>query len=218
MNRNPKNQGSFNYNNVEKINKNFMYKNLERSNCFNCNFSNSNFDYVCFRGAHFKSCVFSKCSFKWAEFIETNLKDSNFENAVFENVVFDSAKLEGVNFKDAVFINTIFLCSDVEKAKNLNINSQGIKILNRMPQLKISEELNSAILKAMENKYIKASRVLDTKDGDINMLNVMILLEDFDEAAIIKGLDIFETESNRDFYTLSYIIRFMQNCKANGTI
>ena len=35
--------------------KNFMYKNLERSNCYNCNFAGSTFDFVSFRGAHFKS-------------------------------------------------------------------------------------------------------------------------------------------------------------------
>ena len=51
-------KGNFNYNNIEKKGKNFMYKNLERSNCYNCDFTRSNFDFVTFRGAHFKSCVF----------------------------------------------------------------------------------------------------------------------------------------------------------------
>ena len=34
------NSGSenFHYNNVEKKDKNFMYKNFKRSNCYNCNF------------------------------------------------------------------------------------------------------------------------------------------------------------------------------------
>ena len=31
---------NFHYNNVEKKDKNFMYKNFKRSNCYNCNFSN----------------------------------------------------------------------------------------------------------------------------------------------------------------------------------
>lgn len=218
MARNQTVEKNFIYNNIEKKDKNFMYKNLEKSKCYNCNFSNSNFDYVSFRGAHFKLCIFSECSFKWAEFIGTNLKDSNFKNAVFENTVFDSVKLEGADFKDAEFKNTIFLCTDVDKAKNLNINNPGIKIINEMDKLEISEELNCAILDAMKNKYIKAARVLDTKDGGLNLLSIMILLENFDEATLIKGLDMIQINLDRDFHTLSYIIRFLNNCKANGTL
>ena len=33
---------NFHYNNIEKKDKNFMYKNFKRSNCYNCNFANSN--------------------------------------------------------------------------------------------------------------------------------------------------------------------------------
>lgn len=211
MARNQNVSGNFIYNNIEKKDKNFMYKNLEKSNCYNCDFSNCIFDYVSFRGAHFKSCVFSNCSFKRAEFVGTNLKDSDFNNAVFENAIFDSVKLEGVNFKGAEFINTVFLCTDVQKAKNLDIKNPGVKIINEMPELNISEELHTAILNVMQNKYVKASRVLDTKDGGLNLLNIMILLENFDEGVLIKGLDIIQTQLDRDFYTLSYIIRFIQN-------
>lgn len=213
MARNNSVTGNFNYNNVDKIHKNFIYKNLERSNCYNCDFSESIFDYVSFRGAHFKSCMFANCSFKWAEFVGTNLKDSDFENAVFENTVFDSVKLEGANFKNAKFTNTIFLCTDVKIAKYLNIKNPAIKVFNEMPELKISVELQSAAINAMKNKYVKASRVLDTKEGGINLLSIMILLEIFDEATLIKGLNMIETKLDRDFYTLSYLIRCLQNCE-----
>lgn len=205
---------NFNYNNIEKKSKNFMYKNLGKSYCYNCNFSGSIFDYVSLRGAHFKTCMFSNCSFKWAEFVGTNLKGSNFNNAVFENTVFDSAKLDGVNFKDAKFKNTIFLCTEMEKTKNLNVNNPGIRVFNEMPEIEISEELGSAIKNAMKNKYVKASRVLDTKDGGLNLLNIMILLDNFDAPSLIKGLNVIQTELNKDFHTLSYIIKFLKNYKA----
>jgi hypothetical protein len=211
MARNQSVKGNFNYNNIEKKDKNFMYKNLERSNCYNCDFSGSNFDFVSFRGAHFKSTNFFKCSFKNAEFIGTNLKDSEFRSAVFENTVFDSAKLEGANFKDASFTNTIFLATDLSKAKNLDPKSPGIRVFDEMPKLEISEDLRNAVLDAMKNKYIKDARVLDTKDGSINMLNLMILLENFDEETLIKGLNQIVAQLDRDFYTLSYIIKFIRN-------
>ncbi|HEY8891853.1 MAG TPA: pentapeptide repeat-containing protein [Clostridium sp.] len=204
-------KGNFVYNNIEKIGKNFMYKNLERSNCYNSDFSSSNFNYVNFRGAHFKSCVFFECTFKWAEFIGTNLKDSDFENAIFENAIFDSVNLDGANFKDAEFKNTIFLSTDVTKAINFDIKSSGIKIFNEMPLFEISEELKIAVLNVMKNKYVKAARVLDTKDGGINLINLMVLLENFNEETLIKGLNMLKDELNCEFYTLSYIIKFLKN-------
>jgi len=211
MGKNRSVKGNFTYNNIEKIGKNFMYKNLERSNCYNCDFSNSKFDFVNFRGAHFKSCVFFECTFKWAEFIGTNLKGSDFKYTLFENAVFDSVNLEGADFKDAEFINTIFLSTDVTKAKNFNIKQSGIKIFDEIPEFEISEQLRTSVLNVMQNKYVKSARVLDTKDGGINIINLMILLENFEEETLIKGLNIIKDELNCDFHTLSYIIKFLKN-------
>lgn len=211
MARNQSVSGNFNYNNIEKKNKNFMYKNLQRSNCYNCDFSNSNFDYVSLRGAHFKSCVFYGCTFRWAEFIGTNIKDSILKNAAFENTIFDSVNIDGANFKDAEFKNTIFLSTNTEKAINLNLKNPNIKIFNEIPQLEISNELEKAINNIMKNDYVKKSRVFDTKDGNINVLSLIILLENFDEPTLIKGLNIIEAQLNKAFYTLSYVIKLLKN-------
>lgn len=211
MAKNQKPKVNFNYENIEKKDKNFMYQNLERSNCYNCNFSGSNFDYVNFRGAHFKSCSFLKCSFKFAEFIGSNFKKSNFKNAQFENTIFDSVRLDNVDFKDAKFINTIFVSTDLSKVKNLNINNPEIRVYNEMPEINISEELKNATLKALNNKYIKSSRVLDTRDGNINFLSLMVLLENFNEEDLIKGLNLLSDELDKDFYTLSYLIKYIKN-------
>ncbi len=208
-----KSQTGFNYNNVEKKNKNFMYSNLERSNCYKCDFGASNFDYASFRGAHFKSSNFNKCSFRWTEFVGTNFKNSSMRSANFENAIFDSVKLEGVSFKGAVFNNTVFVNTDMSQAQDLNLESAGLKILDEMPQFEISEELTIAIINAMNNPLIKNSRVLDTRDGGINTLSLSILLEKFSENEIIRGLKEFTEKVDREFHTLSYIIRFMENLK-----
>lgn len=210
MAKDQKTKGNFNYENVEKKDKNFMYQNLEKSNCYNCNFSGSNFDYVNFRGAHFKSCSFLKCSFKFAEFIGSNFKKSNFKNAKFENTIFDSVRLDNVDFKDAKFTNTIFLSTDLSKAKNLNIDNPEIRVYNEMPNLDLSEDLTNATLNALNNKYIKNSRVLDTRDGNINFLSLMILLDNFNEEDLIKGLNLLANELDKDFYTLSYLIKYIK--------
>lgn len=218
MARNQSVKGNFHYNNIEKKDKNFMYQNLQRSNCYNSDFSNSNFDYVSFRGAHFKSCRFLQCTFRWAEFIGTNLKGSNMSDAVFENTIFDSANLDGVNFRDAKFSNTIFLSTDIEKAKNLDSKNPNIKILHEMPQLEISAELAKAVENAMKNEYVKKARVFDTKDGTFNLLNLMILLDTFDEATLIKGLNIIVVQLDRSFYTLSYVIKLLKKYKIDGIL
>lgn len=218
MARNQNVSGNFNYNNIEKKDKNFMYKNLQRSNCYNSDFSNSNFDYVSFRGAHFKSCAFLGCTFRWAEFVGTNLKDSNFKNAKFENTIFDSVNLEGADFKDVEFKNTFFLSSNTEKAKNINLKNSNIKIFTEIPQLEISEELEKAVKNIMKNEYVKKARVFDTKDGHLNVLSIMILLENFDELALIKGLNIIEVQLDKAFYTLSYVIKLLKNYQIEGIL
>ena len=59
----------------------------------------------------------------------------------------------------------------------------------------------------MENKFIKNSRTLDTKEGEINPISVMLLLENFNEKSLIKGLNLMNEKVEKDFSTLSYIIK-----------
>ncbi len=202
---------NFYYDNAEKTNKNFIYKNLKRSKCYNCNFSNSNFDYASLRGAHFKKCNFFRCSFKGSEFIGSNLKGCKFKEAKFEDTIFEGVNLDGVDFKDAAFKNTFFIGCDLTKAKNISEAKDGIRFFDEMPDMNINEDLEKIVLGLMENEFIKKSRIFDTKDGKINTLTLMILSEKFDETTLIEGLHYIKYEINRDFHTLSYIIRLIQN-------
>lgn len=202
---------NFYYDNAEKTNKNFIYKNLRRSKCYNCNFSCSNFDYANLRGAHFKKCNFFRCSFKGAEFVGSNLKGCKFKEAKFEDTIFEEVNLDGVDFSDAKFKNTIFLGCDTTKAKNLNENTKGIRIFDEVPEFELSENLENMVTGLMENQYIKKSRVFDTKDGNINKLTLLRLCEIFDEETLIEGFHYIKFEIDRDFYTLSYVIRLIEN-------
>ncbi|MGL4570802.1 MAG: pentapeptide repeat-containing protein [Clostridium sp.] len=208
----------FNYNKAQKTNKNFMYKDLRRANCYNSDFSGSNFNYASFRGAHFKSCDFFECSFEWAEFIASNLKKSKFKKTTFKDVVFEAVNLDGADFTGAKFENVIFLDTDISKAVNLKFKDDQVTILEEMPVLEISEKLESAIKLAMTNEFIKKSRVLDTKDGDINAISVMRLLENFKEKALIEGLNIAYDRIDKDFCTLSYIIKSLERYAKEGLL
>ena len=202
---------NFHYDNAEKTNKNFIYKNLNRSKCYNCNFSNSNFDYASLRGAHFKKCNFFRCSFKGAEFIGSNLKGCKFKEAKFEDTVFEGANLDGADFIDAKFKNTIFVGCDLSKAKSFSGEGKGIRVFETMPEFEMDEEFEKLVLSLNENKYIKKSRLFDTKDGNINTLTLMILSEKFDRETLLEGLHYIKYEIDKDFHTLSYVIKAVES-------
>ena len=207
-----------NYSNRKKSGSDFENKDLRRSNCFSSDFSNSNFNHASFRGAQFKSCNFSECSFESTEFIATNLKNSRFKKSKFENTIFHSAKIEGVDFEEAEFKNVIFVSTDISKAVNLDLSNEEIKVFDKMPELEISEDLKIAVKTAMKNEYIKFARVLDTKDGAISSISMMILLENFDEETLIKGLDLLKRKIDKNFGTLSYLIKELKLYKNDGLI
>lgn len=207
-----------NYKSTQKLNKNFMYNNLTRSNCFAVDFSGSNFDFTSLRGAHFKSCNFFGCSFKAAEFVGTNFKKAKFRNAKFEDTLFEGVNLNGADFRGATFKNTIFVGCDLSVAASLDLNQDGIKVYEEMPELEMSEELQAALKDIMENKYVKAARVLDTKEGGIHTINVMRLLEAFEEKELIRGFKIMNPRIDKDFCTISYLIKVMTTYKEAGLL
>ena len=207
---------AINFKNMQKLNKNFMYNNLRKSNCFDVDFSGSNFDFTSFRGAHFKGCNFFKCSFKAAEFVGTNFKKARFKNAKFEDAIFEGVNLNGADFSGATFKNTVFLNTDVSVANNLNLSNPEITVYETMPELEMSEALRNALIDFMENEYVKNSRVLDTKEGDIHTLNVMRLLNYYDENTLIRGFKIAKPRLDKEFCTLSYIIKVLNTYKEAG--
>lgn len=190
-----------------------MYQDLKRSNCYNTDFSNSNFNFTSLRGAHFKSCNFYGCTFKSAEIIGANLKRSKFENTIFEGVNLEEVDFSGTKFKNVIFLNT-----DITKAKNFDINSPQIKVFKAMPIIEMSERLENAIKFAMENKYVKKSRTLDTKDGGINYISIMVLLENFKEKQLIDGLTLIGERIDKEFCTLSYIMKNLEVYKSEGIL
>lgn len=203
------NKGTFHYNNTDKTNKNFMYNNLTRANCYNSNFSGANFNFVSFRGAHFKSCDFFGCTFKSAEFIGTNLKNSKFRQAKFEDAIFEEVNLDNVDFRDAEFKNTYFVGCDLSSCNNFNL-SEEIVIFESMPSLEIDIELKEAIDLALKNQYVKKSRTLDLKDGTINPIKVQFLMKKFGEENLVNGFKKIAEEIDRDFHTVSYLFKYFQ--------
>ena len=198
------------YKNRKKMKSNFEGKDLRRSNCYSCDFSESNFNQVSFRGAQFKACTFNQATFDGAEFVATNLKNSRFKNVKFINTLFDNVNLENVDFEGATFENVIFVETDLSKATNLQLEQQEVQVFEVRPELEISERLEKAVKGAMNNMYIKYARVLDTKEGNINPISMMMLLERFDEETLVKGMSMLKRTINTDFATLNVVIDLLE--------
>jgi len=206
-----------NYSNRKKMNADFSNKDLKRSNCFSTDFTGSDFDQASFKGAQFKNCNFTDCNFDSAEFVATNLRNSKFVNAQLKNVIIDSANLDGVNFENATFDNVIIAHTDTSKAINLDTSVKGIRLFHELPELNISERLERAVRASKKNEFIKKAGVLDTKDGKVNPVSVMILLENFSEEVLITSLSKLKTDLNQNFYTLSYLINAIKAYQANDS-
>lgn len=195
-----------------------MYQNLKRANCYGTDFTGSNFNYTSLRGAHMKGCDFYGCTFQAAEFVGTNIKKSKFREAKFEDALFEGCNLAGADFRGAEFKNTIFIGTDVTQAVNLNVNDPGITIYETMPAYAMSEALEAAINSVMTNPCVKEARVLDTKEGTINTISVMKLMEAFDEETLIKGLKDAEMHLDKPFTILSYLVKYIERAQKEGKL
>lgn len=207
-----------NYKNKQKVGTDFSYKDLRRSNCYNCNFSEAQFNEVSFRGAQFKACKFNEATFVGAELVAANFKNSQFKGAKFEQVIFDSVNLENVDFEGATFKAVIFVNTDVTKALNMDLSGEGVQVFEQMPVLEMSKELQKTVVAAMTNEYIKYARVLDTKEGKVNPISMMLLLQEFEEETLIKGLKHLKKSVNENFSTLGFISEAIRNYSKEGMI
>ncbi|MCJ8341490.1 MAG: replication initiation protein [Cetobacterium sp.] len=75
-------------------------------------------------------------------------------------------------------------------------------------EIEISQELEKAIKKAKKNIYILKSKVL-------NKETIQILLDDFSEEKLIKGLNFAYKNINKDFKALQYLKTIIGRCETS---
>lgn len=206
------------YKNRKKVNTDFANKDLRRSNCYNCDFTGSQFNDVSFRGAQFKACTFDQATFDSAEFVAANLKNSRFKGVKFVHTIFDHVNLEHTDFEGATFENVIFVECDLSQAVNLELDHQEVQIFDVRPEIEVGERLEKAVKSLMNNDFVKYARVLDTKDGKMNAISMMRLLEIFDEEALVKGFGMLKKNIKADFATLSVLIALLEQYEAEGLL
>lgn len=211
----PKHNKFLSYNNQDRNDRNFTYKNFEHSNSYKTSFTRSNFSFCNFKRATMKYCGFNGAYFEGAEFKHSNLRGCRFYGATFKNVVFYHTKLDKVGFKGATFDNVIFIGSSIKNARGIKSDMTGIEVLNTPINVKLHDELLQVIMETGNNNHIANSEVLVFKKGKkLNTFNITKLLERFSDKELREGLLKANEMIKNDFYTLSYLFKFLESNKA----
>lgn len=191
----------------------FEYKFFSKSRSFRGFFNSSIFKHVNFKGSIMTSCTFSKSTLYGVEFLGSNLKQTSFKGTNFERVIFVGANLTDCNFRGAKFTDTIFVNTNIKKAKYLDANIPGIRIINKYPTLNISDSLYKAINETRKNPRILNYKVLHLGLNKLNNLNLYLLLEKFNEDDLIRGLYYAADNVRVNIYTLSCLEDFLLKYK-----
>lgn len=171
------------------------------------------FKHINFKGSIMTSCSFSKSSLYGVEFLGSNLKQTSFKGAFFERVIFVGANITDCNFRGVKFKDTIFVNTNIKKAKYLDENIRGIRVINKYPTLNLSDGLHKAIIATRKNPHILNYKVLHLGLNKLNNLNLFLLLEKFNEEELINGLYYAADNLRVNIYTLSCLEDFLLKYK-----
>lgn len=219
MPANDRNRYAFSYVNHDAREKNFIYKNFNKSSSYHSNFSKSKFVSSSFIGTKFKFCSFfgsefEECLIRGALFRKCNLQIATFTNCMLAANVFDRTK-----FKDCKFIN----CKIIGSSKALQFipqkNLEHTEVVNSYPD---ESEFDSALIQQVESlrshDHIRRSSVLHRKKGKIDTLSLKVLTEEFGEEYLIKNLSKLRDLVTREFHTLSYIQGILRKSSASDIV
>lgn len=214
-----KNRKIFSYSNDDRTDRNFMYKDFEKTKSYNTDFSRTKFSGVSFRAAHMKYCKFDKAVFSGVDFIGTNLRGSTFIGADFKECIFSSANFDKTNFTNAVFQDCYVIGSGISSAKGITLDTPGVIFLCSSPsQNSISSELRGAVEQLRSNDVIRKSHTLHCKKGTINTVTMKVLEEIYSEKQLIILLPQLPKLVTAQFYTVSYLKALLKKAEQLANI
>jgi len=187
--------------------KNIKNKFYSKTLCYQAVFNERKFYNVNFKGAILSSCSFKKAIFINVEFLGTNLKKSNFTNAKFKDCTFSATLMKDANFKNAEFENCIFVNTNIQKAKNLKIDSIKNIFLSGHKLPEIDYELLDLFNALKFHPKLHNTRVLHLKSGKLNSLTLYIIFLSIDVEELKQKL--YSLKSKLD----TQIITAYQLCK-----
>lgn len=209
--------------------------NFKNSKFYGNNFNKANLKYCTMNGCEFKFIEFKNTNFKGSKFI-----GAHFENVLFENCKLEKCTFKNVTFKNVYYTNTSLSdIRGISKDNNslIRINNQNITtniskelftslelckknkyIMNsdtlffkKKNRLSNSQKKIEKSLTKPERKNLQRQRQkLQSTSYQLNKINIMRLLNVFDEQTLSKGLSLSAKSINREFYSLSYFIPYIK--------
>lgn len=216
---NDRNRYAFSYVNHDVREKNFIYKNFNKSSGYHSNFSKSQFVGSSFIGAKFKFCSFYEAEFNECLIRGTLFRKCNLQAAIFTSCILAANVFDKVKLKDCKFIN----CKIIGSSKTLQLipekNLEYTEVVSSYPD---EAEFDSLLIQEVENirshDHIRRSSVLHRKKGKLDTLSLKILTEEFGQEFLIKNLSKLQDLVTREFHTLSYIQSILRKSSADDTV
>ncbi|MBB6020379.1 hypothetical protein HNR77_001440 [Paenibacillus sp. JGP012] len=189
----------------------FCNKYSYQSNIHNLIFKDATIENVNFRASCITKCNFRNASLTGIDFISVNLKKTSFKGAKISDSVFFGCDLRGTDFTDTEFYNVYFINTNLLECKNLNLSS-GIKVLYTYPRVELSNDLITVLFEISQQIHIYKFHTLHVSKKKINMWALHMLLNDYSDQQLCRGLRALLSRKNkRHFYTLYSIRRHLNS-------
>ena len=211
MTANDRNRYAFSYQTHDVRDKNFIFKNFNKSCGYQSNFSGSKFTSTSFIGSKFKFCslydsTFEDCLIRGVLFRKCNLINAQFINSIISATIFESSKLTNLKFINCKIINSKGISYSSKDYQLINSN-----ILNSYPDVNnFSPELVNIVESLREHQFIRRSTILHRKLGLLETVSLSVLVDEFGDNFLIKNLPKLPQLINNDFHTLSYIQKVLR--------
>lgn len=195
-----------------------------------CGFNGCKFNFIEFRSSNFRGCRFKGAQFENIIFSNCNLSNANFQGATFKNVYFNNTSLKNVKgIKDTNLFtklnNNIEFSISQKLIETLNecktnpyiISSKTIFYTQKV-RLSNSQKKAEKLLPKQERKQLQKERQkqlsIKPKPLSLNKINIILLLDNFTEDEIIRGLHLATKSIDKNFSSISYFVPYIE--KANN--
>jgi uncharacterized protein YjbI with pentapeptide repeats len=152
------------------------YRYLSKSILASCKGDGELYQCINFRGSHFSKSTYKNATFKGCDFWGTTFKKCKFNGAIFQDCVFQGCKFADCDFTGAKIQYSAIVNTNTDGCNGIMPEASTI-ILNRYPEVAISERLKDVLEGLRNNKNLRKTKVLWISDKKPNYLNLLLLTE-----------------------------------------
>ncbi|UYA60809.1 hypothetical protein NAL19_2706 [Pectobacterium sp. F1-1] len=211
-----KNRKVFSYKNADVREKSFQNKDFNKALPYNSNFSQSKFENSSFSATKFKYCEMYECVFDNCDFTGSLFRGCNLQHSKFTRCLIRASQFEGCKLKGAVFSECIIVGKKIPVNYDLSLKNI---FLAALPSI---EDFDPLLIREVErlrsNNFIRKSAVFHLKRQKINTVTLRFLMMRFDLDFLVENIPRLGSEITRDFYTVSYVVKFLTRLRKSANM